>query len=60
MDGACSTLEDMRNAYRILVEKPERKRPLRRPTNRWDYNIQVDLKEISLEVVNRFNLFQDS
>jgi hypothetical protein len=33
------------NAYRILVEKPEGKRPLGRPRHRWDENIKMDLIE---------------
>jgi hypothetical protein len=32
-------------AYRILVGKPEGKRPLGRPRNKWVNNIMVDLKE---------------
>jgi hypothetical protein len=35
-----------RNAYRILVEKPEGKRPLGRPRRRWVDNIKMDLGEI--------------
>jgi hypothetical protein len=35
---------EMRNAYRILVGKPEGKRPLGRPRRRWVDNIEVDLK----------------
>jgi hypothetical protein len=35
-----------RNAYRILVGKPEGKRPLRRPRHRWEDNITMDLREI--------------
>jgi hypothetical protein len=35
-----------RNAYRILVGKPEGKRPLGRPRRRWVDNIQMDLREI--------------
>jgi hypothetical protein len=35
-----------RNAYRILVGKPEGKRPLGRPRRRWVYNIKMDLREI--------------
>jgi hypothetical protein len=38
-----------RNAYRILVEKPERKRPLRRPGSRWVDNIKMDFREIGLD-----------
>jgi hypothetical protein len=34
-----------RNAYRILVGKPERKRPLGRPRRRWVDNIKKDLRE---------------
>jgi hypothetical protein len=33
-------------AYRLLVGKPERKRPLGRPRRRWLDNIKIDLKEI--------------
>jgi hypothetical protein len=35
---------EKRNAYRILVGKPEGKRPLRRPRLRWVDNIKTDLK----------------
>jgi hypothetical protein len=35
-----------RNAYRILVGKPEEKRPLGRPGHRWVDNIKMDLREI--------------
>jgi hypothetical protein len=35
-----------RNAYRILVGKPEGKRPLGRPRRRWVDNIKMDLREI--------------
>jgi hypothetical protein len=37
---------EMRNAYSILVGKPEGKRPLRRPRHRWEDNIRMDLREI--------------
>jgi hypothetical protein len=37
---------ERRNAYRILVGKPERKRPLGRPRRRWVNNINMDLREI--------------
>jgi hypothetical protein len=39
---------EMRNAYKILVGMPERKRPLRRPRRRWKYNIKINLREIRL------------
>jgi hypothetical protein len=37
---------ETRNAYRILVGKPERKRPLGRPRRRWVDNIKMDLRHI--------------
>jgi hypothetical protein len=36
---------EKRNAYRILVGKPEGKRPLGRPRFRWVDNIEMDLRE---------------
>jgi hypothetical protein len=50
---------EMRNAYKILVGKPERKRPLRRPGHRWEDNIKVDLREIGFGGVDWMNLAQD-
>jgi hypothetical protein len=35
-----------RNAYRILMGKPEGKRPLGRPRRRWEDNIRMDLREV--------------
>jgi hypothetical protein len=37
---------EKRNAYKILVGKPEGKRPLGRPERRWVDNIKMDLREI--------------
>jgi hypothetical protein len=39
-------MEEKKNAYRILVGKPEGKTPLRRPRRRWMDNINMDLSEI--------------
>jgi hypothetical protein len=49
--GACSTNGEMRNAYRILVGKPEGKTPVGRPLRRWEDNIKTDLREIRWETV---------
>jgi hypothetical protein len=46
MGGAFSTHGNMRNAYNILVGKPEGRKPLRRPRRRWEDNITTDLREI--------------
>jgi hypothetical protein len=39
-------LEEKRNVYRLLVGKPERKRPIGRLRRRWMDNIKIDLLEI--------------
>jgi hypothetical protein len=48
-----------RNAYRILVGKPEGTIPLRRPRRRWVDNIKIDLREIGWDSVEWINLAQD-
>jgi len=52
-------MEEMRNAYKILVGKPERKIALGRPRYRWEYNIRLDLGEIGWEDVDWIHLDQD-
>jgi hypothetical protein len=51
---------EKRNVYRLLVGKPEGKRPLRGPRRRWMDNIKVDLLEIGLSVVDWIDLAQDT
>jgi hypothetical protein len=46
MGGAHNMNGKKRNAYRILLGKPERKRPLGRPRRRWVDNIKMDLRAI--------------
>jgi hypothetical protein len=46
MNRACRTNGEKRNAYRILVGKPEGRRPLGRPIHGWVNNIQMDFREI--------------
>jgi hypothetical protein len=40
------------DAYRILVGKPEGKRPLGRPGRRWEDNMKLDLREVGLGVID--------
>jgi hypothetical protein len=49
----------MRNAYRLLVGKPERKRSLRRPRRGWVDNIKMVLLEIGWGSVDWIGLAQD-
>jgi hypothetical protein len=51
---------EKRNVYRLLVGKPEGKRPLGRPRHRWIDNIKTDLLEVGLSVVDWIGLAQDS
>jgi hypothetical protein len=44
MGRACSTNGEKRNVYRILVGKPEGKRPLGTPRSAWMDNIKIDFK----------------
>jgi len=46
MGGHVARMDAMRNSYRSLIEKPEGKRPLGRPSHRLDDNIRMDLGEI--------------
>jgi hypothetical protein len=48
-----------RNAYRILVGKPEGKRPLGRSRRRWMDNIKMDLREIRWGGMDWIDLAQD-
>ena len=48
-----------RGVYRVLVGKPEGKRPLGRPRRRWEDNIRMDLQEVGLEYEDWIGLAQD-
>jgi hypothetical protein len=50
---------EKRNVYRLLVRKPEGKRPLGRSIRKWMDNIKMDLLEIGVSVVDRIGLAQD-
>jgi hypothetical protein len=44
--GHVARMGEKRGAYRILVERPEGRRPLGRPRRRWEDNIKMDLQEV--------------
>jgi hypothetical protein len=48
-----------RNVYKILMGKPEGKRPLGRPRRRWEDGIRMDLREIGWRSVEWIQLAQD-
>jgi hypothetical protein len=54
-----SNTEELGNSYRILVGKPEGKRPLGRPRRRWVDNIKMDLREIGWNAVDCIDMAQD-
>jgi hypothetical protein len=47
---------EARGVYRVLVGRPEGKRPLGRPRRRWKYNIKIDLRGLGIEGVNWIRL----
>jgi hypothetical protein len=57
--GHVARMGETRNAYRILAEKPEGKRPLGRPRRRWVGNIKIDLREIGRDGMDLIYLAQD-
>jgi hypothetical protein len=48
--GLVTRIGEMRDAYKILIDKPEGKRPLGRPMRRKEDNIRMNLREIGWEV----------
>jgi hypothetical protein len=58
--GHVARMGEKRNAYRILVGKPERKRPLGRQRRRWVDNIKMDLREVGWDGMDWIDLAQDS
>jgi hypothetical protein len=57
--GHVARMGEKRNACRLLVEKPEGKRPLGRPRRRWVDNIRMDLGEVGWGDVDWIRLAQD-
>jgi hypothetical protein len=57
--GHVTRMEEEKNVYRVLMGKPEGKRPLERPKRRWEDGIRLDLREIGWGSVDWFHLAQD-
>jgi hypothetical protein len=57
--GHVSCMGEGRGAYRILVGRPEGRRPLGRPRCRWEDNIKTNLQEVGWRVVDWFDVSQD-
>ena len=59
MGGIVARMGERRGVYRILVGKPEGKRPLGRPRRRWKDNIKMDLQKVGLWDMDCVDLAQD-
>jgi hypothetical protein len=57
--GHVARMGEKRNAFRLLIGKPEGKRQIGRPRRRWIDNISMDLLKIGLSVVDWIGLAQD-
>jgi hypothetical protein len=57
--GHVAQMGEKRNTYRILVGKPEGKRPLGRRRSRWANNINMDLREIGWDGEDWIDLVED-
>jgi hypothetical protein len=57
--GHIARMGEKRNAYRILVGKPEGKRPLRRPRRRWVDNIKMDFRVVGRDGMDWIDLSED-
>jgi hypothetical protein len=56
--GHVACMGEKRNVFRVLMEKPEGKRPLGRPRRRWEGGIRLDLREIGWGSVDWIQLAQ--
>jgi hypothetical protein len=59
VDWTFGTHGEGRGVYRVLVGRPEGKRPRGRPRRRWEDNIKMDLREIGIDKANWIQLAQD-
>jgi hypothetical protein len=57
--GRVARMEGRRCSYRILVGRPEGRKPLGRPRRRWEYNIKMDLQEVGWGDMDWIDMAQD-
>ena len=57
--GRVALMGESRGLYRVLVGKPEGKKPLGRPRHSWENNIKMDLQEVGCGGMDWFELAQD-
>ena len=57
--GHVAHMVEGRGIYRVVVGKPEGKRPLGRPKHRWEDNIEIDLQEVGRSGTDSIELAQD-
>jgi hypothetical protein len=57
--GHVAHIGERRGVYRVLVGKPEGKRPLGRPRHRWEENVKVDLQEVGCGGMDWIELVKD-
>jgi hypothetical protein len=50
--GTCSMHVEGRSFYRVLIGRPEGKRPLRRHSRKWGNNIKIDLRKTGIDREN--------
>ena len=58
--GLCGTMEERRGVHKVLVGKPEGKKPFGRPRRRWEENIKMNLEEVGRGCGDWMELAQDS
>ena len=57
--GYVARMGEVKGVYRVLVEKPEGKRPLGRPRSIWVDNIRIDLQEVGCGYMDWIGVVQD-
>jgi hypothetical protein len=57
--GHVALMGEGRGLFRVLVGRPEGKRPLGKPRHKWEDNIKMDLREIGIDGANRIRLALD-